>query len=263
MEGHPSHRGDKILASVLHFNPKMGRLAHAQLPRAVRALKGWRRLAPGQSRKAWPLPVWAAVAHELVRQQQLPMALYMMLGLCSYPRPAELLAIRKMSLVPPTPQVTEFWSFLLNPSEFNKPSKTAEFDSSVLIDTKYMLPWVKVLLKELSMGRKEETVWDFTYAEFSQGFLEVTSKLKIPSLTPYQWRHSGPSIDMARHQRTLGEIQKRGRWKSFKSVTRYEKAARLAANFAELPVNLQRHCLECESQLGDVMQGRTKPLIPP
>ena len=82
-------------------------------------------------------------------------------------------------------------------------------------------------------------------------------------ITPYQLRHSGPSKDRSRNSRSLLEVQKRGRWKSHKSVARYEKSGRLAANFQMLPVVLQQHCLAAESHLVEVMLGQGRaPKLP-
>ena len=101
-------------------------------------------------------------------------------------------------------------------------SKTVEFDDSVAIDSKYMKPWAPALCAQLKKGKPEQPLWDFDYTHFSN-----------MSLTPYQLRHSGPSIGRAADTRSLLEVQKRGRWKSFKSV---------AANFGQLSRSLQVHC---------------------
>ena len=92
--------------------------------------------------------------------------------------------------------------------------------------------------------------------------MDAAKRLQI-DVTPYNMRHSGPSIDRSQNLRPLLEVQKRGRWKSHKSVARYEKSARLAANFNQLPTKTQRHCLHVETLLGDVMLGRTRPPVPP
>lgn len=262
LEGHPAHRGDKLMAAVCHLRAAYGRRGPKSLPRANRALKGWRRLAPGHSRKAFPLAVWAAVCVEMARLRQLRMALFTILGLASYARPSELLACKVFSLVPPTRQVTDRWSLLLCAEELGRPSKTQEFDDSVLLDTPYLLPWAPVLLKELRAQPMDRPLWDFSYSDYFHVFSQIAKTLKL-EVTPYHLRHSGPSIDRSRNIRSLLEVQKRGRWKSHKSVTRYERAARLAANFRELPVAIQRHCLHAESVLGDVMLGRTCPPVPP
>ena len=57
MQGHPAHRGDKIIAAVI------SKMRWNRLPHSWRCLKGWRCLAPGTSRKAYPtLGVWVAIA---------------------------------------------------------------------------------------------------------------------------------------------------------------------------------------------------------
>ena len=124
LEGHPAHKGEKILASFMHQNPDFSRYGSQKLPRTYRALKGWRRLSPGTSRKAWPLAVWCAVVSAMKRLGQLQMALFTMLGLSSYSRPSELLRCRVFSLVRPAPSVTEHWCLLLNPEEHPARSKT-------------------------------------------------------------------------------------------------------------------------------------------
>ena len=45
----------------------------------------------------------------------------------------------------------------------------------------------------------------------------------------YQTRDSGAGIDRVCGFRTLQEVQRRGQWKAFISVTRYDKSSRLAA----------------------------------
>ena len=105
-------------------------------------------------------------------------------------------------------------------------------------------------------------MWSFDYGRYSKVFQEVTEALGL-DVTPYQMRHSGPSIDRSKDLRPLIEVQKRGRWKSHKSLARYEKSARLAANFQQLPLPVQQHCLLAESLLEDVMCGRARAPLPP
>eukprot|EP00974_Lingulodinium_polyedra_P084474 8177027-Lingulodinium_polyedra.AAC.1 len=47
-------------------------------------------------------------------------------------------------------------------------------------------------------------------------------------------RHSGPSIDLALGHRSLREAKKRGRWMSDSTVLRYERHARLGAEWSKL-----------------------------
>ena len=98
-KGHPGHRSDKILASVMHHKPEFNKYGSMRLPHAWRALKGWPRLAPGSSRLGFPLAVWAAIATEMKRLGHLQMALFTMIGLSAYTRPGELLRRKVGNLI--------------------------------------------------------------------------------------------------------------------------------------------------------------------
>ena len=52
----------------------------------------------------------------------------------------------------------------------------------------------------------------------------------IFNLTMYQMHHSGASIDRARRFRTLQVLERRGQWRAFSSITRYDMSSRLAAD---------------------------------
>lgn len=262
LQGHPAHRGDKILASVMHHHPQYGRQGTEKLPHSWRSLKGWRRLGAGSSRKAYPLAIWAAICCEMKRKGYLQMALFTMMGLSSYARPGELLRCRVYSLVRPSPSITEFWTLLLNPEERAERSKVGEFDDSLALDSPYLRPWAFPLMKQLVNRSPELPLWCFDYSHYSKIFGQVVETLGL-DMTPYQLRHSGPSIDRSRNLRSLLEVQKRGRWRSHKSVARYEKSARLAANFQSLSPALQHHCLLAEQLLGAVMLNRSPAPTPP
>ena len=174
LAGHPSHKGDKLVAAVCHSHAQFSKHGPQSLPRTIRAMKGWRRLAPGQSRKAWPLAVWSAVAMEMVRVHQVRMALFTLTALASYARPSELLACKVFCLVQPTAQVTDHWAILLCAQEMAHPSKTGEYDDSVLLDNPYLLPWAKHLFKELKTQPKDQPLWDFGYSDHFHVFTQVS-----------------------------------------------------------------------------------------
>ena len=257
MTGRPAHKGDKLMAAIMH-----GRGQDGKIPHAWRALRGWRKLSPGRSRKAMPLGVWTALACELVRRGHLRMALSVVVGVSSYARPSELIRWRVFCLVTQKPGVSDQRCLLLSLEERPERLKTGEFDDSLALDSVYLKPWASRLFRQLKKGHPEQPLWDFDYSHFCKMFYQAAQALKL-SVTPYQWRHSGPSIDRAKDRRSLLEVQKRGRWKSFKSVARYEKSARLGANFAQLGTSLQRHCQDTESLLEDVMLGRRLAPPPP
>eukprot|EP00438_Fugacium_kawagutii_P005650 Skav219567 [mRNA] locus=scaffold886:113683:117079:- [translate_table: standard] len=257
-KGYRAYRGDRLTASILHFHPQYGKLGDKSLPRTWRALRGFRKLTPGRSRLAYPLPIWAAMAAELRRMNRLRMAVFMLVAVSTYARPSELLRLRLFSLVRPQAGITDSWSLLMSPEERPERSKTGEYDVSILLDSPWLLPWLPTLLKYLKQGYCEDPLWDFNYGEYSKAFMEAAKTLKL-EVTPYQTRHSGPSIDRARKYRSLAEVQKRGHWKSTSSVDRYEKSARLAATFDSLPEDLKLHSRRCEHDLSAIMLGTMHP----
>ena len=257
-DGYRAYRGDRLTAAILHFHPEFGKLGDKSLPRTWRALRGFRKLTPGRSRLAYPLSIWSAMAAELKRQKRLRMAIFMLVAVSSYARPSELLRLKLFSLVRPQPGITESWALLLSPEERPERSKTGEYDTSIPLDSPWLLPWLPRLLKVMKEGYPEDPLWDFSYQSYSGEFEKAAKKLGL-EVTPYQTRHSGPSIDRSRQYRTSAEVQKRGCWKSQASVHRYEKSARLAATFDQLPEELKLHARLCERNLSAIMLGTVAP----
>jgi len=260
VQGFQVYKADRLAAAILHFYPAFGRMGSLKLPRMWRALKGYRKLCPGKSRLAYPLPIWAAVANRMREMGQLRMAVFVMVAVSSYARPSELLRMRVFSLVRPSAGITSSWSLLLSPEDLPERSKTGDFDVSIALDSPFLRAWSDPVFNQLKKSHPEDPLWDFDYNEYSRAFKKVTEHLGIDNLTPYQTRHSGPSIDRAKGYRTQLEVMKRGQWKSQSSVARYEKAARLAATFNSLPMELQSHARLCEEELGGIMLGTRKPI---
>ena len=172
--------------------------------------------------------VWAAVASELRRMGKLRMALFLLVSLSSYARPSELIRLQVYCLVRPSPGIASSWTLLMSPEEKPDRTKTGEFDTSIALDTPYMIPWSHTLFGYLKQAHPSNPLWDFDYNQYCRDFQIAVTALGL-DLTPYLTRHSGPSIDRSRGYRSQLEVQKRGQWKSQTSVMRYEKAARLAA----------------------------------
>eukprot|EP00438_Fugacium_kawagutii_P003617 Skav206458 [mRNA] locus=scaffold2468:11758:13589:- [translate_table: standard] len=99
---------------------------------------------------------------------------------------------------------------------------------------------------------------DCNYDEYSRQFNKAAAHLGV-EVTPHQARHSGPNIDRARRLRGQAEVQRRGQWKTQKSVQRDEKSATLAATFDAPPADLQTHCQICERELSGIMRGAQEP----
>lgn len=185
------------------------------------------------------------------------MGLFVLMAVSTYGRPSEMLRLRVFSLVRPSPGITRNWTLLMSPEERPERSKTGDYDVSLSLDSPWMTSWSHTLFCLLKDNHPEAPLWDFDYNEYSKVFKKVVEELGL-DITPYQTRHSGPSIDRARGYRSQGEVQKRGQWKALKSVVRYEKSARLAATMESLPMSLQTHCRLCEESLGEIMLGSKK-----
>ena len=136
-------------------------------------------------------------------------------------------------------------------------SKTGTADDSITLDSPY-LKWLDPIWQVLSVERRNRSLFTFDYPEVLQGLKRAVKYWKCGAIVPYQWRHSGPSIDRAMGWRPLAEVQKRGRWVSQKSVARYEKGARLGVAWTELDVVTRNRTLECEKHLPDLVLGTHK-----
>ena len=83
----------------------------------------------------------------------------------------------------------------------------------------------------------------------------ATGSLEVSGMTSCQTRHNGTSIDRVRGFRTLQEIfKKRGRWRAFSSVARYDKSSCLEADCHSLALPKVEHVFP---QVGRASSERT------
>lgn len=101
LEGENLAVGQKMYASVLYFLPGLKGTHRAPFPRAVQALRGWRKLAPPQSRQRLPFEVLALGVHQLLLEERIETALWAWLCFELYLRPGEADGLREKDLVPP------------------------------------------------------------------------------------------------------------------------------------------------------------------
>jgi hypothetical protein len=244
---HPS-KGEKTLAGLMHHVAAYGRLGSQKIPRAWRALRGWRLLCPSVSREPQPMSVWSLVICFLCESGNTELGVCLLMWLLSYLRPGEGMRVQSEDLFAPSNQVCSFWSLIVCPSNRQDRSKTGESDDTVLFDNiKYR--WFDAVLASLRSRTEGKSLWSFSYPQMASEFKRVCHLLGLPHLVPYMTRHSMPSIERAAQERTLAEIMKRGRWRSTKSVNRYEKAGRLQQAFRKVPPKLQALALRCEKHL--------------
>ena len=128
------------------------------------------------------------------------MALFLLVALSSYARPSELLRAKVYSLVWPANGITRTWSLLLAPEEEGLPTKTGDFNVSILLDSPWMASWADGLFDSLKRCHPTSPLWDFGYKDYNSMFQSLSNHFGI-QVTPYQTRHSGPSIDRSRRYR--------------------------------------------------------------
>ena len=206
------------------------------MPRVWRALRGYRRLSPPQSRVGVAWPVVAGIAARLIANGFLFMAVYTILCFGAYLRPSEGLGLRGFSFVMPDNKISPFWSLLISASVLGVASKTGTMDDSVIWDCHDLL-WMAPVFSQLRQ-RQAVPFWPFDYPEYFKAFKDAAKSIGV-SMVPYQLRHAGPSWDRIKGWRTLEEIQKRGHWAVFASMARYEKSSRIVADYHMIPVDMR------------------------
>ena len=169
----------------------------------------------------------------MARRGLLDMACWVLICHGAYLRPSVSMQLRKRCLIEPMPGVSEYWCLLLSSSEYGLVNKQGTSDDSVVWDPVDLL-WMGPLFKLLKAGPPDEKVWNFNYPELVKEVKTTTDSLGL-EFTPYMLRHSGPCWDRAKNYRTLQEVQKRGMWRSMKSIMRYEQAGRSLSEFDKLP----------------------------
>ena len=251
--------GEVLLAGVLWKMPEFGRYGQRKLARSWRALKGWRKKCPARSRRPHALALWSALAWEMCRMGAWIMAVYLVFTLSTYMRPSEPLLILCQDLVPPTPGVSREWHVSLFPEERAARSKTYAVNDSFCLSSS-ICPFLPQLLETLLESRKpDELLFPFSYADYLVVFDQCRRAANLPKMVPYQSRHSGPAVDIARGFRDRAGVKERGRWRDDRSVQRYEQRARLGQSFQQLTPALKAHVLLCEERLGALMCGRLQP----
>ena len=118
------------------------------------------------------------------------------------------------------------WSLLIRASGLGQPGKTGEYDTSVSLDLQSLFPVLRLLKDTRGEG---QLLIPFSYTQATKEMENALKQLRCQQLqiTPYVLQHGGASEECAVNARSL-EVQKRGGWKSFNSVRRYEKHARFS-----------------------------------
>ena len=253
-QGRPKGDASTVLSALRWAMPSIPRPLRVGLPLASASLAGWKTLEHGTSRPPAPR---AAVIHIAWDCCQQGLALYGFLFLLmfeTYFRPSEALSLRCFQLIRPLANATGaygMWTVMTRAYELEQPGKTGEFDMSVPLDLirhRVLIPSLEVLTARL---HSQELVFHFSYDDMVRVWNSTLGRLKLTGLklSPYSLRHGGASEDRAMNERSLLEVQKRGGWRSFQSVRRYEKHGRLALTAKGMPARMFASTAQVEAAL--------------
>ena len=149
-----------------------------------------------------------------------------------------------MNLVPPvaTGSSATRWTVTLHPCEAGQPSKTREFNQSLALDLERQRELGPSLERRLrarrrpgggrrhaaaaARGDEVPPLFAVNQKDVNTFFRDAARRFgldRIGVTTLYQLRHGGASFDVVSPARSLGGIRRRGRWRSWGSMRRYEK----------------------------------------
>ena len=184
-----------------------------------------------------------------------------------YRRPSEMVGLTVGQLIPPLSHghvQHRSWCTVLHPQELEACSQTGKFDESMRFDFEmhdFLKPIFTFFKQTKVLKKPEEKVLSLDYRRWAALFRRAVLDLHLGALGPptlYMLRHAGASLDVARGARTLQEVQKRGRWDSFASVRRYEKAGRVAELLGRLPGSVQHLACRCSLKIGEILFGQVR-----
>ena len=270
-KGESVEDSSKTLASLKHFVPAISRAGAAALPRALRALGAWRRLAPPRQRLPLPLLALSAMVGWVVANDRLESAWRWWIAFKCYLRPGECDALTGNQLVAPSPLAGygyQSWGLWLHSSETSGavPGKTGLFDETVWIDK---CPELANILQHLAATRPGATpLWLTSAAEDMIIFAQAAAALGLEDIRPcrYGLRHGGASDDLMTRTRSALEVKRRGRWRSDTSLRRYAKETKILAELNKMPPRTLAYGRLVLNRIQAVLEGQhlaPPKLLPP
>lgn len=240
-EGEPFNTGSYALYGYILLRVDEGTPEKDLFPRARGALKGWTSRRPQASRTGSDPLVWYLMADTLVLWS-VEAAAALLLQLDTYARPSEIVGLTRRDIISPVSRHCKYWGVIFGNSEVGELTKTGAQDDTVLLDSldrsyaKDVITWVTKHCKSPA----EPLFPHLDLSTYEKLFEKARKALKLQrfGLTPHEVRHSGPSADFLSRSRSGKEIQARGRWKSFKSVLRYQKPGQMQAKMNRLPADV-------------------------
>lgn len=128
----------RCLYGLNHFKTKLAKpLTH--FPEASQATKGWRKREPGASRAGCPFEIACLLGTDMVKRGHPKLGAGIVVHHDTYCRPSEMLGVKKKDVLPPMRArrgAPDAWVIQVRPLSDAVPTKTGEYDDTVLIDGK-------------------------------------------------------------------------------------------------------------------------------
>eukprot|EP00438_Fugacium_kawagutii_P022824 Skav218924 [mRNA] locus=scaffold2031:23111:23944:+ [translate_table: standard] len=208
------------------------------LPQARAALKGWGSRYPSGSRTGADPLIWILIALHMAEKTPL-LAAAVLLQLDTYARPSEILKMRKSDVIRPSSQHCKFWGIIIGNSERDEVTKTGTQDDTVLLDSHDRAFAVQILemLYNHAKSPQSKLFGSTTLRAYEVAMKHAcqTAGLARFRFSPHSVRHSGPSIDSLQKSRAPEQIMSRGRWRTLKSIQRYQKPGQMLARMNLIP----------------------------
>ena len=256
-DGRPAAFGEKLVASIAFLLPQFAKDGPSFLPRAARALKGWRKLVPAFTRLPLPCGCLMSILADTL-QGHWAESVALLTGFVCYLRPYELLSLT-------VEQVAVAWDFatqayrvglVLSPLSSGRPSKANNWEEAVMVD---VIPELQHALRYLKVKAlaPQERLWPFPPGAL-QDLLQTTAArqwLEEFRVSLYSLRHGGASKDLLGKTRTLAEVKARGRWQSDSSLKRYAKESKLVEVVSRVPDQVMRTGAHVDKHLAQFLKG--------
>ena len=264
LDGYDLSFGRYALAAMTFFRPELKSPKMQALPRCKQSMQGWRNLMPPQARLPIPWEVTCLIAAWALKRGMVQMAVGLLLAFAMYLRPSELCRIHVKDVVIPDKSLRRRHKHLvvtLHPFEGGIPSKTHEFDETIILDLphhKFLEQAIRDMIQQMQLT-PNQLLFGLDTSQLRDFMNEAQTTLqlqKLGTMHPYRLRHGGASCDLWEHHRNLAEIMKRGRWRAMQSVRRYEKGGRLAQLMSALPKDVQQLAQWAAENIEDLFSNR-------
>jgi integrase len=218
--GLPQYWAVHCLHGVRHFFPSMG----ANLPTALRSLKGWQRLHPSKARPVMPREVAYTVAMLMYRKyKQWDAAVMTLVCFDCYLRVSEMVGVRARDLVN-----------MRGREVVKLPATKTGPDQGVTIRSGI----VALLARRLARQREpqDRLLSSGSAPRYRALFYQCIEDLRLQRVgfTPHSMRHGGATHDFHYGGLTVEEVLLRGRWRTTKSARHYIRS--LPALLAKVPI---------------------------